>query len=189
MWSFRFVILIAVFALLISSLAAFYLGVQSTIEAFGEITHSYQEGKGLETNVVIVYLISSIDEFLLGIVMIIIALGIYELFISKIDFIDEGKLLYPKWLTFHSLEELKAVLTKVIIIILMVYFFKSVVMMEFNTPLSILYLAVGIVLIALLLIMCHISLILEARTNTKAHSESYRIRTGKARVNLMGFPY
>ena len=148
MWSFRFVILIAVFALLISSLAAFYLGVQSTVEAFGEIAHSYQEGKGLETNVVIVYLISSIDEFLLGIVMIIIALGIYELFISKIDFIDAGKLLYPKWLTFHSLEELKAVLTKVIIIILMVYFFKSVVMMEFDTPLSILYLAIGIILIA-----------------------------------------
>ena len=149
MWSFRFVILIVVFALLTSSLAAFYLGVHSTIEAFGEITHSYQEERSLEANVVIVYLISSIDEFLLGIVMIIIALGVYELFVSKIDFIDEGKLLYPKWLTFHSLEELKAVLTKVIVIILMVYFFKSVVMMEFDTPLSILYLAIGIILIAL----------------------------------------
>ena len=149
MWSFRFVILVVVFALLISSLAAFYLGVHSTVEAFREIAHSYQEGKSLETNLVIVYLISSIDEFLLGIIMIIISLGTYELFISKIDFIDNGKLLYPKWLTFHSLEELKSVLTKVIIIILMVYFFKSVVMMEFDTPLSILYLAVGIILIAL----------------------------------------
>ena len=148
-WNFRFVIFIVVFALLISSLAAFYLGVHSTIKAFSEITHSYQEGRSLGTNVVIVYLISSIDEFLLGIILIIIALGVYELFISKIDFIDEGKLLYPKWLTFHSLEELKAALTKVIIIILMVYFFKSVVMMEFNTPLSILYLSIGISLIAL----------------------------------------
>ena len=100
-WSFRFVIFIVVFALLISSLAAFYLGVHSTIKAFSEITHSYQEGGSLEPNVVIVYLISSIDEFLLGIILIIIALGVYELFISKIDFIDEGKLLYPKWLTFH----------------------------------------------------------------------------------------
>src|SRR3989338_6807563 len=115
MWSFRFVILIAVFTLMISSLAAFYLGVHSTIEAFRTILHSGDE------NVVIVYLISSIDEFLLGIVLIIIALGIYELFISKIDF--GGKTLFPKWLTFHSLEELKAVLTKVIIIFLMVYFF------------------------------------------------------------------
>ena len=75
-WSFRFVIFIVVFALLISSLAAFYLGVHSTIKAFSEITHSYQEGGSLEPNVVIVYLISSIDEFLLGIILIIIALGV-----------------------------------------------------------------------------------------------------------------
>ena len=146
MWSFRFVILIVVFSLLASSLVAFYLGVNSTIKAFSESTLVAHEEKA--TNIVIVYLISSIDEFLLGIIMIIIALGVYELFISKIDFAEEGKSLYPKWLTFHSLEELKAVLTKVIIIILMVYFFKSVVMMEFKTPLSILYLAIGIVLIA-----------------------------------------
>ncbi len=149
LWSFRFVILIAVFALLFSSLAAFYIGVHSTLKAFGEITYSYQEGRSLEPNVVIVYLVSSIDEFLLGIILIIFGLGIYELFISKIDFIDEAKLLYPKWLTFHSLEDLKAVLTKVIVIILMVYFFKSVVLMQFTTPLSILYLAIGIILIAL----------------------------------------
>ncbi len=148
MWSFRFVILVAVFALLLSSLVAFYLGVNSTYKAFSEITGAAHSEKGIKANAVIVYLISSIDEFLLGIIMIIIAFGIYELFISKIDFADEGKLLYPKWLTFHSLEELKAVLTKVIIIILMVYFFKSVVMMEFTTPLSILFLAAGIILIA-----------------------------------------
>ena len=91
------------------------------------------------------FLISSIDEFLLGIVLIIIALGIYELFISDIKL--TGKT--TKWMEFSSLEELKAVLTKVIVIILMVYFFKSVVVMKFTTPLSILYLGIGIIMIAL----------------------------------------
>ena len=149
MWSFRFVILIAVFALMLSSLFAFYLGVHSTIEAFHEIADSIHDERSPQTNAIIVYLISSIDEFLLGIILIIIALGIYELFISKIDFIADKENIYPKWLTFHSLDELKGVLTKVIIIILIVYFFKSVVMMEFNTPIGILYLAIGIILIAL----------------------------------------
>lgn len=150
LWGFRFIILVAVFSLMISSLAAFYLGVHSNIEAFNEITHYLKQGGELKSNVVIVYLIASIDEFLLGIIMIIIALGIYELFISKIDFMDDkDSLPFPKWLTFQSLDELKGVLTKVIIIILMVYFFKKVVMMEFDTPLSILYLAIGIILIAI----------------------------------------
>lgn len=154
LWSFRFVILVVVFALLVSSLAAFYLGVNSTFKAFNEIANLSDEASH-GANSVIVYLISSIDEFLLGIVLIIIAFGVYELFISKIDFATEGKTIYPNWLTFHSLEELKGVLTKVIIIILMVYFFKSVVMMKFETPLSILYLALGIILIALANFVSH----------------------------------
>ncbi len=155
LWSFRFVIIIVVIALMISSLAAFYLGVKSTVEAFSKIVESAQQGSHLNTNEVVVYLISSIDEFLLGIIMIIIALGIYELFISKIDIAKGRDAPYPKWLTFHSLEELKGVLTKVIIIILMVYFFKSVVMMKFDTPLSILYLSAGIILIALANYLSH----------------------------------
>jgi uncharacterized membrane protein YqhA len=146
-----------VIALLIGSLAAFYLGAMSIYEAFLQVSSAQSSHSAVETNKVIVYLISSIDEFLLGIIMIIISLGIYELFISKLDVIEneDEDLPYPKWLTFHSLEELKAVLTKVIVIILMVYFFKSVVMMTFDTPLSILYLSIGIILIALANYLSH----------------------------------
>jgi uncharacterized membrane protein YqhA len=146
LWNFRFIILVVIIALLFSSLIAFYLGVHSTLEAFHEVTSAKDT---MPSNVILVYLISSIDEFLLGIILIIISLGIYELFISKIDVLENEQIPYPNWLTFRSLEDLKGVLTKVIIIILMVYFFKSVVVMKFDTPLSILYLAVGIILIAL----------------------------------------
>ena len=156
LWNSRFIILVAVIALLCASLVAFYLGAMSTAEAFGEIIHAHAQGVPVENNNVIVYLISSIDEFLLGIIMIIISFGIYELFISKIDVIEgEEDSIYPRWLTFHSLEELKAVLTKVIVIIIMVYFFKSVVVLKFDTPLSILYLAIGIILIALANYLSH----------------------------------
>lgn len=148
LWNFRFLILIVIISLLFSSLIAFYLGVHSTKEALNEVLHSKESGT-LPSNVIIVYLISSLDEFLLGIILIIIALGIYELFISKIDVLDSKEIPYPNWLTFRSLDDLKGVLTKVIIIILMVYFFKSVVLLKFDTPLSILYLAIGIILIAL----------------------------------------
>jgi uncharacterized membrane protein YqhA len=151
LWNFRFVIIVVVIALLFSSLVAFYLGVNSTIESYLEIRHAKELNEPIPSNIVLVYLISSIDEFLLGIILIIISVGIYELFISKIDIIEkEGdKIPYPNWLTFRSLEDLKGVLTKVIIIILMVYFFKSVVVLKFDTPLSILYLGIGIMLIAM----------------------------------------
>lgn len=153
LWSFRYIIIVVVIALLVSSLAAFYIGLASVLEAFKTILENPGHPNA---NEVIVYLISSIDEFLLGIILIIISLGIYELFISKLDMAKEGNIPFPQWLTFHSLEELKGVLTKVIIIILMVYFFKSVVMMKFDTPLSVLYLAVGIILIALANYLSHL---------------------------------
>ena len=143
LWSFRLIILVVVIVMLLSSLIAFYLGIYSAYEAYSTITHS--SPGHLPSEEILVFLISSIDEFLLGIVLIIIALGIYELFISDIKL--TGKT--TKWMEFSSLEELKAVLTKVIVIILMVYFFKSVVGMKFTTPLSILYLAIGVILIAL----------------------------------------
>ena len=143
LWNFRFVILIVVVFLLFSSLIAFYLGVHSALEAFNR---TLQDNEKLPSEEILVFLISAIDEFLLGIVLIIIALGIYELFISKLHL---SKNHAAKWLEFESLEELKAVLTKVIVIILMVFFFKSVVGMKFDTPLSTLYLAIGVILIAL----------------------------------------
>lgn len=149
LWNFRFIVLIVVVALLASSLLAFYLGLYSTYEAFVSVKH------GETSNISIVYLISSLDEFLLGIILIIIALGVYELFISKIDTLDGADIPFPSWLTFYSLDDLKAVLTKVVIIILMVYFFKSVVVLKFETPLSILYLASGIVLIAITNYLSH----------------------------------
>ena len=140
LWNFRFIILVVVIVMLFSSSIAFYLGVHSAFEAFSEITNAKGQ---LHSEEILVFLISSIDEFLLGIVLIIIALGIYELFISKLELAAGSK-----WLEFNSLEELKAVLTKVIVIILMVFFFKNVVGMKFDTPLSILYLGIGVILIA-----------------------------------------
>lgn len=149
LWNFRYTILVAIVTLIFSSLIAFYLGFNSTIEAFREIADARQHNESIPSNVILVHIISSIDEFLLGIILIIFSLGIYELFISKLDVLQDKDIPYPNWLIFRSLEDLKGVLTKVIIIILMVYFFKSVVVMKFDTPLSILYLATGIILIAL----------------------------------------
>lgn len=155
LWKFRYIILIVVLALLLSSLIAFALGVYSTYEAYHELSAAFSHGEPVPSNIIVVYLISSLDEFLLGIILIIIALGVYELFISEIDTLKGEEIPYPNWLTFHSLDDLKAVLTKVIIIILMVYFFKNAVVLHFDTPLSLLYLSIGIVLIAVANYLSH----------------------------------
>src|SRR3989344_3526680 len=150
-WNYRFIVIIAVIALLIGSLIAFYFGTFHTIKAvqntFIQPIH--------DSTYILIDLISSLDNFLIGLVLLIIAYGIYELFISNIDAMEEQDIKYPNWLKFHSLDELKSVLSKIIINILIVYFFKSVVIMKFETNLSILYLALGILLISIANYLSH----------------------------------
>ncbi len=149
LWKFRLIVFIVVIALIVASLFAFYLGLHSMYEAYHAIV------AGSVSGIVLVLIISALDEFLLGIVLVIFSLGIYELFISKIEQLD-GDEIGQKWLKFSSIEDLKTVLTKVLIIILMVYFFKSVVVMKFDSPLSILYLGGGILLIAVAQYLSHL---------------------------------
>ena len=151
MWKFRLLVLIVVIGLLIASLVGFYLGAHSLFEGIRVLMAS----SATKSDVVIVYLISALDEFLLGIVLVIFAFGIYELFISKIDLLEEDRFIGSRWLKFNSLEELKTVLVKVLIIILIVYFFKKVIVMEFATPLSVVLLAGSILLLAVAQYLSH----------------------------------
>lgn len=86
--------------------------------------------------------IQVIDLFLLGTVLYIIALGLYELFID----IDLPVL---PWLVITSLDDLKAKLTGVIIVLLAVTFLANVVNWNGSTNILALGLAVGLVLFAL----------------------------------------
>ncbi|HRI42716.1 MAG TPA: YqhA family protein [Fimbriimonadaceae bacterium] len=76
-----------------------------------------------------------IDLYLLGTVLYIIALGLYQLFIDE-------SLPMPKWLRFHSLDDLKYKLIGIVIVLLGVSFLGEVV--EWNGGTAILYLAAAI---------------------------------------------
>jgi uncharacterized membrane protein YqhA len=64
--------------------------------------------------------IEAVDLFLLGTVLYIIALGLYELFIDE-------DLPLPDWLSIHDLDDLKNKLTGVVIVVMGVLFLGQVV--------------------------------------------------------------
>ena len=94
-------------------------------------------------------LITAIDLYLIGVVLLIFGFGIYELFISKIDIAraDIGVTI----LEIENLDELKNKIIKVIIMVLIVSFFESVLKMsmEYNEPLEMLYFALSIFFLSL----------------------------------------
>lgn len=89
--------------------------------------------------------ISMIDTFLLSILTLIIAISLYELYISPIS---EHKQV-PQSLIISSIDELKNKLAKVVYMILVVAFFKEVIQYNFSNIFEIVLLALGILLLAM----------------------------------------
>lgn len=109
----RLSILIAVSCSFVVSITLLIYGAAQTFVTVGytlTIGHSSKEAK-----TVILSFIEIIDLFLLATVFHIIALGLYELFI-------DARLKVPLWLEIHNLDDLKAKLVKVVVVILGVLF-------------------------------------------------------------------
>ncbi len=99
-------------------------------------------------------IIGAVDLYLIAVVLLIFSFGIYELFISEIDDAENSEV-GTKILAIHSLDELKDKLGKVVVMVLIVSFFKKVMHMDFGTPLEMLYLAGSILALALALYYMH----------------------------------
>lgn len=159
LWNSRWVVITAVVASLVAAMVMFYL---ATVDAFYMLHHlleyaspglSMEERAEIRSDTV-THVVEIIDGYLLGTVLLIFSLGLYELFISKIDQ-AEGEALSSKVLLINSLDDLKERLGKVILMILIVKFFEHAIGMKFTTPLDLLILAGGIALIGLVLYISH----------------------------------
>ncbi len=150
----RLLVIVAVVGSLIASMAMFgkgamaiYKGVLSFAEAVTVETHNVP--------VMVLHFISAIDAFLFAMILLIFSMGIYELFVSKIESLRERTGNRSDWLRVNSLDELKSYLGKVILMILIVNFFEQSFYMKYTAPLDLLYLGGGIVLVALSLYLTH----------------------------------
>ncbi len=159
LWNSRFVVLAAVVASLCSGLAMFYI---ATVDAIYMILHlgeyaspsldlAQRNALRAET---ITHVVEIVDGYLLATIMLIFALGLYELFISRIEQ-AEGSETASNVLLIHNLDDLKTRLGKVILMILIVKFFEHAISMKFHGPLDLLYLSAGIALIGLAMYLSH----------------------------------
>ncbi len=137
----RYLVIIAVIGSFLASVTVLIYG---DIAVFGIIFDVVTHGvfTAAESKHLSVESVEVIDLFLLGTVLYIVALGLYELFIDE-------RLPTPSWLVITSLDDLKAKIIGVIIVLLAVTFLAEVVSWNGNTNILYLGLAVGLVLFAL----------------------------------------
>eukprot|EP00897_Mesotaenium_endlicherianum_P010792 jgi/Mesen1/9741/ME000695S09050 len=139
----RFLTLMAVFGSLCGSTLCFVKGCLFVVQSFTEFSHGIMQGIGTEK--VILLLVEAVDVYLVGTVMLIFGMGLYELFVSALEvpadcavapgqsramcgsnFFGLFRLTErPQWLEIHSLDELKTKLGHVIVMILLVGMFEK----------------------------------------------------------------
>ncbi len=156
LWYSRLVILIAVITGIISTFIMVFIGAADLFFSFQNIFKLFTGSVAFDAlnKNIIGHIISSVDAFLIATVLLIFSIGLYELFISKIEQIEDYKN-HAGILAVDSLEQLKEKLAKVIIMILIVSFFQKAVNIHYKDAMDLLYLGVGIFLVSLAVYFTH----------------------------------
>ncbi|KAH7833047.1 hypothetical protein Vadar_002660 [Vaccinium darrowii] len=150
----RFLAIFAVWGSLVGSFLCFFKGCTFVVASYQQ----YFENRAK----VIFLLLESIDVYLLGTVMLVFGMGLYELFISNLDVAkeqSEEKFAYrsnlfglftlkerPKWLEIKTVNELKTKLGHVIVMLLLIGLFDKSKKAAILTPVDLLCFSASVLL-------------------------------------------
>lgn len=156
LWKSRYMVFFAVLSAIISALIMIVMGTMEVIGVLGEFGHAFSSAEAYEEfgKNTVSHLVGAIDYYLIGTVFLIFGIGLYELFISKID-IAENDETSSKVLVIHDLDALKEKIAKVVIMVLIVTFFKYAINFHYTEMINLLYLSIGILLIAVSIYLTH----------------------------------
>jgi len=133
----RYLVVIAVVASLVGSVAAFIWGSIKTAAVISSLIAT--SGKDPSAAVSFIELM---DAFLIATGLLIFALGLYELFVGDLDL--------PAWLTLHNLHDLKSRISSIIILVMVVAFVEHFV--EWKDPQGTLWYGIAAAVVAAALI-------------------------------------
>ena len=137
----RYLVLAAVLGSLAAALALFAYGLaESVVVVFDVVGRADVSSKGAK--LLALAFIEIVDLFLLGTVLLMIALGLYELFIN-------ADIELPEWLQVRTFDDLKNKLVGVVIVVLAVLFLGLVVSWDGERDLLRVGAAIALVIAAL----------------------------------------
>jgi uncharacterized membrane protein YqhA len=152
LWNSRLIVFIPVLA---SMLLAFGAFIVTTVDAVVLMWHmiSYLDPALNDTArdamrlLVISDVVTVVDGYLLAAILLIFSLGLYELFINKINE-AEGSEFASRLLLIRSFDDLKDRLANVILLIVIVKFFQQALNLKYTSVTDLLSLSISIVLVA-----------------------------------------
>ena len=152
LWASRMVVLVAVVCAMLLALVALVLGAADTLAVIGDLigylspTAQPSMRETLRGDLV-ASLVKAVDAFLVGTVLVVVALGLYELFVNRIDPAERSEAA-ARVLLISNLDDLKDRISRLVLLILIVEFFGLALQLRVRSALDLLLLALGIFLVA-----------------------------------------
>ncbi len=168
----RFFVFIAVVGLLLASIAVYVFGGILTINVIIEAFQNEFNAEGARA--FSSELIEVIDLFLLGTVLFMTSVGLYELFVDP-------NISIPKWLSVANLDQLKFNLVAVIVVMLIVLFLGAAAT-DFENGLNLLYYGGGI---ALVILAGSGAVLIFQRVHQQEHSQEHLPANEKSGAEFM----
>lgn len=152
LWGSRLLVLVGVVASVMVAAGVFYMTTVDVVHLLSRLvvyanpTLSSDLRANLRTETV-TYIVKAIDGYLIAAILLIFALGLYELFVSRINIAGSAET-GPRLLRVQDLDDLKDRVAKLVLLVLVIEFFQEALKLTYAGAIDLLYLAIGIVLIA-----------------------------------------
>ncbi|HEY4485398.1 MAG TPA: YqhA family protein [Nitrospiria bacterium] len=158
-WQSRLIIVLAVVASLLTAVMTSVMAAMDIFKlAYGWVQHLFQGNYFMAADTdfrvkLVAQAISGITDFLLSMLLFILAWGLYELFISKLSHSESTVQSSSNILVIRTLDDLKDRMIKVVMLILVVLFFDHAMQVTIENAASFLYLGGGILMVAMALFL------------------------------------
>lgn len=147
LWNSRFLVMAAVIPSLLGALVLFIIGTLDILAILLDASAYYLLGSGENIHETVVpSIVIAVDIYLIAIVLLVFGLGVYRLFVSPIEQTEDHSPTHP--FNVESFDQLKDKIARVVILAVIIEFFRAVVDIRFQTPLDVIYLALSVLALA-----------------------------------------
>ena len=152
LWGSRLLVLVAVVGGIVLSSGAFYLGTVDVVYAMRYLADYADPSLGSEERAevsadALTTIVKAVDEYLIAAILLVFSLGLYELFINRIEAVERSEVA-GRLLLIKSLDDLKGRLASLVLLVLAIEFFRHALDLRYESAIDLLYLAVGTLLVS-----------------------------------------
>jgi uncharacterized membrane protein YqhA len=152
LWRSRLLVVVAVISGAVLAAGTVYMATVDVVLLLGKLAQYASPaldatGRAALREDLIAGTVKAVDAYLIAAILLIFALGLYELFIDRIDPSETAARMVPHLLQIASVDDLKDRIAKLVLLVIIIEFFVYALKVKYATPPDLLYLAVGVLFI------------------------------------------